>query len=219
MFDYNILVITIVTIICLICFYCMHVFSKNSNVNQIIHNASLESEFSPTIFKIYDKSSKEVCNRIIIISPFEWYLWACNNELFVLNPEGGIRCSAGSCPAVQIFKDRFVETCLGLNFNSILQAYVIGKIPTIIPYEIESNIFTILSALDILKEKWITFNVGQNNKSLKIVNLKHRSQRSLSGRDFIKLLNSNHNSPNIQKLHKMYIKHMYKLHPSINEKE
>lgn len=212
MFDYNIIVVTIVIIICLVCFHFMHVFNKDSNINEIIRNASLESEFSPTVFRIYDKSSKYICNRLIIISPFNWYLWACNNELFILNPDGGVRCSIDSCPAVQIFMNQFVETCLNLNINSILDLYVTGKTPTIIPYEIgiDSKGFTILSALDILKKKWITFDIEPDSNSYKVVHLEP-AQRSLSGTDVIKMTRLKSNMPNIQKLHKSFIKHTYKL--------
>lgn len=154
------IVITItIILICLAALYFIYQFRKKANVEEVIDEAVKRAEYQPTIFKIYDKSSKKVCNRLIVVSPFDWYIWACRGELYILNPEGGIKCAPNSTPAIQVLKDQFLETCLKLNMNSILDAYVNGKVPYTVPYEINSKTFTILSAINILVKDYITFDI------------------------------------------------------------
>lgn len=148
----------------------MYMFKHKANVEQIIDEAALRAEYTPTIFKIYDKSTSDVCNRLIVVSPFDWYIWACRGELYILNPEGGIKCAANTTPAVQVLADQFLETCLKLNLNSILDAYVNGKIPYTASYEITTTTFTILSALNILMKEYITFDTNNT-----VINMKSRN--------------------------------------------
>ena len=147
-------------------------FNNIGGVNGIFDQVVNKSEFNPTVFKIYDKSTKDVCNRLILVSPFEWYIWACRGELYIINPEGGLQCPLTSCSAVRVFKDQFVETCLDLDLNSIVKMYTEGKSPLLVPYEITKSTFTILSALNILVKKWVTFDVS-NDKSISLYQLPH----------------------------------------------
>lgn len=160
---WSIIITITVIIISIACLYYMYLFKRRANTDAIIDEAVLRAEYTPTIFKIYDKSTDEICNRFIVVSPFDWYIWACRGELYILNPESGIKCSPNTTPAVQVLKDQFLETCLKLNLNSILDVYVNGKTPYIVPYEIESTTFTILSALNILMKEYITFHVDDDD--------------------------------------------------------
>lgn len=224
----------LIVIINVACMYYMYIFNKRGNIEAIINEAVTKAEYTPTVFKIYDKSTTKICNRLIIIAPFDWYVWACRGELYILNPESGIRCSPSSTPAVRVFADHFVETCLQLDFNSIIDVYTRGQIPTMIPYEITETTFTILSALNILMKKWITFD----KETDPIVKLNHlptndttttttttattnnhnRTKRSIditgriiSKENLVKISQPSSNKKvNYALLHKQYLKHTAK---------
>lgn len=155
-FQISAIIATFTVTIILLCYLYLKV--KELNVDNIINYATRKSEFSPTVFEIFDRSSNEVCDRLIIVKPFDWVLWAVDKNLYLLNPEGGVHCSIGSTPAVRIYADLFVETCLKLAYTSILSAYKRSGIRKLVPYEINSSTFTILSAINILVKDWITFS-------------------------------------------------------------
>nr|AKH40401.1 putative 19kda protein [Kallithea virus] len=155
----QIVLLIIILIICVICIVYMYTFKRKSNVDQIINIAAERSTFRPNVFKIYDKSTKTHCNRVIMVEPFGWYLWAIRDELFILNSESGARCPVGSMSAIQVFGTQFVETCLALDMNSIYLGYINGRNPVVVPYEIEGTTFTILSAINILVRNYIYFRL------------------------------------------------------------
>lgn len=206
----------------IITLYYIYFFKKRGDIVNIIDEAVQQAKFAPTIFKIYDKSTSDVCNRLIVVAPFDWYIWACRGELYVVNPEGGIRCSPDTTPAVRVFADQFVETCLKLNMSSILEAYTNGKIPKIVPYEINDTTFTVLSALNILMKKWVTFDKNITaNTSMRLLqddddtNYKtadgakvfHMHGRLLSKDDVVRITTQTTNKVHHAKLHKHLLKH------------
>ncbi|ATZ81492.1 19K protein [Drosophila innubila nudivirus] len=162
----------IIVIICLVCLVYMYIFKRTSNVDNVINQSVEKSQYHPTVFKIYDKSTVNKCNRVIIVEPFGWYLWAIRGELYILNPESGIHCSHGSTSAIQVFATQFVETCLTLDMNSIYLGYINGKTPKIVPYEINDTTFTILSAINILVKEYINFNL-ETSTSVSNINMYH----------------------------------------------
>lgn len=162
----------IIVIVCLVCLVYMYIFKRNSNVDNVINQSVEKSQYHPTVFKIYDKSTANKCNRVIIVEPFGWYLWAIRGELYILNPESGIRCAHGSTSAIQVFATQFVETCLALDMNSIYLGYINGKTPKIVPYEINDTTFTILSAINILVKEYISFNL-ETSTAVSTINMYH----------------------------------------------
>lgn len=161
----------VIILICLICLVYMYIVKfRKFDVNSLFTQSAELSTFQPTNFTIYDKSSKDKCNRLIVVNPFGWYIWACNGELYIINAENGISCPTNSTPAVRILRDHFTETCLNLHLDSILNAYIINTVPVVVPYEITTTTFTILSALNILMKKYITFDeTVEQNSQFKIV--------------------------------------------------
>ena len=151
----------------------VNALKKRIHLNSTIDLAVETSEYNPTEFLIYDKSTKDVCNRLIHIKPFDWYVWATGKELYILNPEGGISCGSGNTPAVRVLKNQFIETCLKIDYDSILRGYMNDEaVLKVVPYQIETRTFTILSALNILVKDWIYFevdaksNIGHKIKSI-----------------------------------------------------
>lgn len=131
---------------------------RNLGFAALLADAAVRSDFSPTVFEMYDRSTSDVCDRLIVVQPFEWYVWCCRGRLLVLNPEGGIRCDAGKMPAVRVTaSSEFVETCVDANLATILDLYRNTGVYFRVPYDIPkgTKTFTILSALNALASEWI----------------------------------------------------------------
>jgi hypothetical protein len=141
----------------------VHALSNRMRLKPMIDRAVQDSEYNPTEFYIYDKSTERVCNRLIQIKPFDWYVWATGKDLYILNQEGGISCGPASTPVIRVLKDHFIETCLKIDYDSILRGYTgeeSNATLKVVPYTIESRTFTILSALNILVKDWIYFDTN-----------------------------------------------------------
>lgn len=150
-------VLTVCILVAVISLLVMCAFSKHGNIDNIVNAATNVSAFKPTIFQIYDRSTKDHCDRLIRIRPFDWYVWACRGELYILNPEGGIQCGMNSTPAIRVYADQFVETCLNIDYDSILNSYARSSVKHV-EYDISgTKVFTVLSALNLLVRDWITF--------------------------------------------------------------
>lgn len=183
--------------------YMRHVRSRVVNLPRVIDRAVEQSTFRPTVFKIYDKSSETVCDRLIVVEPFDWYVWACRGQLFVLNPEGGsLKCQAGTTPAVRVLEKQFYETCVNLDLDTLLRGYTTTGVYKEVPYRIEGTTFTILSALNILCKDWITFEKLDDPSSSVTTIRTRRSTESLALR-----------FDPTYKSHSELLKH-YKLHSS-----
>ncbi|UVT30881.1 ODV-E28 [Penaeus vannamei nudivirus] len=132
-----------------------------------IENASLKTQFNTTYFEIYDKSDESRCNRLIIVQPFKWHIWAINGQVFLLN-ESNKQCPLNYTPAIvvpstgtdlsnQVFKD----LCINKVFNTVVTSYTDKIIPVKVDYSITElqqtpGKFTILDALNYLFTSYIT---------------------------------------------------------------
>nr|WOZ57667.1 PIF-4 [Menippe mercenaria nudivirus] len=154
------LVILILIIIC------------STSINKLlgipIEQASKETQFKPTYFEIYEKSN-ESCNRLIVVQPFKWHIWAINGQVYLLN-ESNQTCPINYTPAVLVPSNKsddttnqvFKEVCVNMVFNNIVNSYTANR-PVEVPYEIENlqaqeGKFTILDALNFLFTKYITMD-------------------------------------------------------------
>lgn len=130
--------------------------SRRTNEYSAIQQAALDSEFKQCEFIIYDKSSKTVCDRLIIIEPFNWVLWNTRKNLFVLNPERDIQCSGHNNGAIRMLKEEFYETCLDVSYDYIVKNYMtIGSDDVNVhrvPYTINDRVFKITDAINRLMD-------------------------------------------------------------------
>lgn len=119
-----------------------------------------ETRWQPAHFTIYDNSTPEICDRFIEISPFNWYVWAIQNQVYILENTSGIICQIGTTPAIKVTPDpkTFTHVCLTVTIDGILSQYT--KAPYTIFYDITDssveNKFTVLDALNILFREYIT---------------------------------------------------------------
>lgn len=191
---------------------------------QSVQNATHESIYNPTVFIIYDNSMPNHCNRLINVKPFDWWILACNDELYILNPEGGIQCPNTTSPAVRILDNQYIETCMNVSFDSIKRVYERFE-PIIVIYTIptDSNKFTVLSALNLLVKEYITFNVNVTNEKrvshlLDGVFTTRTHYDHLTGRELdVTVLEALTSSPTIESsLIEPYKKHVQITQPSLN---
>lgn len=152
------LVVTCLTALALLVYICWK--NGKANIGGIVDRATREAAYTATEFIIYDKSSSAVCDRLIVVRPFDWTVWAFRGELYILNPEGGATRSGGTTAAVRLFDGKFYETSLTLSYDAIINAYSRknGAKVKHVPYAIEGRTFTVLTALGLLAKKWITFD-------------------------------------------------------------
>lgn len=131
---------------------------QSLGVAALVQQAARKSAFSPTKFEMFDRSEQGVCDRLIVVMPFEWYVWNCRGRVLILNPEGGIRCSAGKMSAVRVTPSaEFVETCVDANLATLIDVYRATGKHFSVPYDLPqgTTTFTILSALNILAKEWL----------------------------------------------------------------
>lgn len=126
---------------------------------RIIDAAVHDSDFRQCEFVVYDKSSADVCDRLIVVKPFEWRLWNTRKQLFVLNPEKFIDCGNpnNSLGSIRVLRENFAETCLNVSAERIELEYTKGENVANsgvrikkIPYTISGDVYTILSAVNDL---------------------------------------------------------------------
>lgn len=180
-------------------------------MKKIINEAEEKSKFSPTIYEIYDKSNENICDRLIIVFPFMWFIWAYRGDLYILCPEDGTECGNNSTSAVRVTKKEFRKICLHTKFENLVESYK-RQPKTIVEYEISEERFTIITALNSLLENFITFsdkdNIDSvtNNSHLKYI-YKTKGKK-LKPEEISKLLF--HKSPNHHSLIVDYQKHYAK---------
>lgn len=121
--------------------------------------AEFETRWAPTYFLIYDNSTETECNRLVQIMPFDWYVWAINKNVYIIENTAGIMCPFATLPAIQLTPDpnTFVHACLTVTLPGIISLY---SEPHRVFYDItESSVqykFTILDALNILFQRYLT---------------------------------------------------------------
>ena len=156
----------------------MIVINKPDIIEKNVMKASRQTQFNPTYFEIYDKSTKTICDRIIIVQPFSWIIWAKAGFVYVVN-DTNYTCPTGTTPGIRIPTEvdtsksiyTFDSVCINIVLDSILNGYR-DVIPVKVPYDIEKlqqqpNKFTILDALNYLFTKYLTMlpdSVRNKNK-------------------------------------------------------
>lgn len=151
------------TIVALVLISIVFVVNKRKNIGDAVNAAVDGSMFSPTRFVIYDRSTETKCDRLITILPFEWYLWAVRDELYILNPEGVTHCERNMIPVVQVIDNTFKMTCINLELDTLLKHYKENGVTKIVNYEITGKKFTIMTALNILVKDWVTYDTKKMN--------------------------------------------------------
>lgn len=167
-----------------------------------VSEASMKSQFNPTFFEIYDRSvDNQTCNRLIVVEPFKWHIWAINGQVYLLN-ESNKSCPINYTPAVLVPSTKsddlsnqvFQDVCLNKVFNEVVRSYTDNIKPVIVNFKIEDlqareTKFTILDALNFLFTKYITMkeleHVDETDPIVKNNMIHKKHLRSLNKKDLI----------------------------------
>ncbi|UBZ25579.1 PIF-4 [Crangon crangon nudivirus] len=141
-----------------------HIFEKT------IQKASRNTQFGRTYYEIYDKSSSDICDRLIIVQPFLWYIWAKNGYIMVLGTTNE-HCPNNYAPATIIPREvstedeyyTFNNVCLHAVMNNIITSYTDHITPCKVKFLItdiqaRTSQFTVLDAINDLVKRWITMD-------------------------------------------------------------
>lgn len=189
--------------------------------------SSNATQFKPTYFQIFDKSTTNNCDRLIRVQPFDWIIWAKFGKIYVLN-QSSYSCPVGFLAAVAVPSTKtddsgydFKSVCLNVLITDIIAAYK-DVSPYIEYFEIESlqsqeNKFTVLDALNYLLTKYITMksddellNIKQDTvivsgiiNSGKEVKEKIRVKRELINPHFVKRTPKNLSRAKLETIYKL----------------
>ena len=154
--------------------------------------ASKETQFGSTYFEVYDKTNTEdgICNRLIIVKPFEWQIWAKNGKIYIL-ADTNFQCPPNYTPAALVpnviepnsSTYEFKSICIHILLEDIISSYSTTISPVKIPFDVQqlqeqSDKFTIIDALNYLLNGYLTMdspNLTENkiyNRNNTIINHK-----------------------------------------------
>lgn len=162
--------------ICVIIYVFVLLLLNRSNfIETILNESTVNTRFSPTYFEIYDKSTSNVCDRLIIIYPFIWYLLAAEGEVYIVG-DTNFSCNSNNVDAIKVPKTdtgEFIYCCLNFTLDELLHMYT-NIPPTKILFNIKElqevpNKFTVIDALNFLFTKYITMT--NNVPSLRMQSL------------------------------------------------
>jgi len=126
--------------------------------------AEERTRFKPTFFLIYDQSTPTNCNRLIVVEPFKWLIWAINNDVYILDNAVAQTCPVGSSPAYKLTEDihTIKSICINIMPDALINLY---NDPIRVDYDVTetsvANKFTILDALNILFKNYITIDFSK----------------------------------------------------------
>jgi hypothetical protein len=146
--------------------------SPAAQLSQTINEASEATQLKSTAFEIYDRSTEDYCNRLIVVKPFDWFIWAIGGQVWLLN-DTNLEAPLGMTSATKIpninnddytFETRNLNVQLSDIFDSYREVTEVGKLrPVRIEFKLEDlqsqpKRFTVLDALNYLFREYITMD-------------------------------------------------------------
>lgn len=127
-------------------------------ISKIINVATKDSQYIPTVYDIYDKSTLDMSNKLIFIRPFNWLLLNIENALYIIDQVGTGLCAVGTTTAYHVTKEYIYQICLSFDINSMINVYTSSGTHYRIPYEIDGTVFTAISAINELSKFCLQFD-------------------------------------------------------------
>lgn len=137
-------------------------------MSKALETSSRNSRFSTTYFTIFDKSTEDVCDRLIVVNPFNWIIYYYIDTIYLLNVSNDT-CNNNETPAVIVDLESsgknsstyaFPSYCLRWNLIDLLTLYQASAIVKRVPYDIKDlqstpHSFTVIDALNFLFTRYI----------------------------------------------------------------
>lgn len=162
----------------------------SEKISNLVQTASNSTQFHTSYFLVYDRSTTDTCDRLILIEPFSWIVLAKNKKVYVVS-DMSFDCPIGSFSATKIHKNdkMFEYVCMNGSVVNLIERYKnqnnqIFKIPfDIEKLQVTTTRFTILDALNYLFKTYITIEedtlVVFSKKLNILMSESHRSKRDL----------------------------------------
>lgn len=187
----------------------LYIKRDSIGISKIIDVATKDSQYIPTVYEIYDKSTIDSSNKLIFIQPFNWLILNIENNVYIIDQIGTGLCAVGTTTAYHILKDQISQICLSFDINSMINIYTSTGKKYIVPYEIEGTIFTAISAINELSKFCLQFDplATYNDSKMKItpMEFKLRFTRQVKPKTF-----TTKQKKNIAKAVEMHNDNMYK---------
>jgi hypothetical protein len=160
--------------------------NKPTKILNVHESAEEATRFATTFFLIYDKSLPDALDRLVVVEPFGWIIWAINNDIYILENTSAIQCQLGSSPAIKVTENIFsmVSICINIEPTALLNLY---DDPVRVNYDVldssSPNRFTVLDALNILFREHLTVkftNDTPDDATHKISTFNRQIAKSLS---------------------------------------
>lgn len=149
------------------------------DLSKIMNESTDKANFEPSYFEVYDKSTENFCNRLIIVQPFSWYILARNGNVYVIT-DMQFNCPIGTTTATKLHRDqdKFMYTCLNGTLNVLIDSFkksaqlYYKEIFDIENLQSTKGKFTVLDALNYLFTKYINItNEEDDDVDLRYNNL------------------------------------------------
>ena len=174
--DY-IIVLGSIVVICFILFFISK--TKPTFIQEQITSASKQTQFASTYFEIYDKTNKYgICNRLIIVKPFEWQFWAKDGKIYVL-VDTNFQCPQNYTPATLVPNSTestnsiydFKSICIHSLLEDIISSYTNTISPVKVSFDIQKlqevpDKFTIIDALHYLLNGYLTMDIPNKSSNI-----------------------------------------------------
>lgn len=178
---YHILVYTIFIITIMAA--TVYLFSASNGIGDFVNSASDDAKFEPTYMVVYENSdiTKGICDRLIVIYPFMWYVLAYFGDVLVVDTINSSYCPRSAYTFVykvpHTVDGKFIGLCINFDLEDLLTYYSSNCKCYKIPYRVESlqsnaNCFTIIDVLNFLFKYYITINVESSTSYLHKVYMK-----------------------------------------------
>ncbi|AAN04397.1 Orf103 [Heliothis zea nudivirus] len=101
---------------------------KTSNLGKtmgsLTDEATDSTKFNASFFEIYDKSTDDYCDRLILVQPFNWIIVAKGGQMYALT-DVQHKCPPTTTRAVKLHsnQDKFKYVCLSLTKMQLIELY------------------------------------------------------------------------------------------------
>lgn len=137
---------------------------KPNTMDKVLAKAFVSSEQTTHYVEVYDNSTDDVVDKLVIVNPYGWILWNFDGRLFIVNPEVGVQTCTRGFSVYEVSSNlAFVKRCVNAKLIDLLNFYHTKRTAEIVPFE-PKNVYTILDCIEFLSNGIVYINTsGKNN--------------------------------------------------------
>lgn len=140
---------------------------RPNNIQSTLNRSIDESKTSKHYLDIYDNSSINFVDRLIIVNPYGWMFWNIDGAVYIFD---SILSKCDGTPAYQVppaINNTFTLRCLNFSYIDFMNYYM--KMPHRKENFEPLKNFTIIDCLELLSGKYLKIETnGRNNQTKKV---------------------------------------------------